>query len=109
MNWEFLLGLLLPAYGVGYVWLIKTAREDTALYTLVAKHLKGLLITAAVSVPMLAFMFAFLTDEPAQIRIDAVLLAMIVFMLILVTLWSLRFFKRITELPAKAIDIQRKP
>lgn len=101
MNWEFLLGLLLPAYGVGYVWLIKTAREDPILYWEVAKHLKSLFTTLIPAALIVAAMFAFGTDEADNAKLDAVTLAMIFVFLMTVTLWSLSFFRRIATLPPK--------
>jgi len=32
INLEFLFGIAIPAYGAGYVWMIKTARQDPVLY-----------------------------------------------------------------------------
>lgn len=108
MNWEFLLGILLPAYGFAYVWLIRTAREDPPLYKLVAKKLGQVCI---VLISMIAGLMWWLRhegvfDDPGS---DLIALPLVIVTIVIIfTAHSISFFNRIANLPPKS-NLESKP
>lgn len=101
MNWEFLLGLLLPAYGVGYVWLVKIARNDPALYSLLEKPLRIALIAVFV-LSLVASIWARENEAIADAASRNILFfgGLLVFLSSGILI-SLGMFRRITKLPPK--------
>jgi len=106
MNWEFLLGLLLPAYGAGYVWLIKSAREDSVMYFALEKHLGRLLLLLIPTLIIGIFAISYLANKVLDIRDTTAAISFIclLMLLVIITIWSFPFFKRITELPPKSTN-----
>lgn len=101
MNWEFLLGLLLPAYGVGYVWLIKTAREDPPLYAVVETQLKTLLVVFQLAMAVTAVFAIKFSNVSPVLKMDLGSLAVLSIILASVVQQSFPFFRRIAALPEK--------
>lgn len=101
ISWEFILGLFLPAYAAGHIWLIKVAREDTDLYKLVRYQIKKLCLSAIFAILVAAFGYAkFVVGT--QIAMDFALTIVLMLTLPLcVTLTSLPFFDRVAALPPK--------
>lgn len=109
VSWEFLLGLLLPAYGLGYLWLIKTAREDPVLYAEVEKPLWKICALLVVFGVLAFRSFHGSTEYPSEFRLSAMVLSGLLATLPTFILLSLSFFRRITRLPARQSQADAKP
>lgn len=95
------MGLLLPAYGVGYVWLIRTARDDPAMYAEVEKHLKRLLIALQVAFLVVTILVVEYSGFPDEFQRDTLSLSFVMILLTHIIQISFRFFRRIAALPPK--------
>ncbi|MDH2239095.1 hypothetical protein N5K27_22560 [Pigmentiphaga sp. GD03639] len=109
MNWEFLLGLLLPAYGAGYIWLIKTAREDPPLYRVIESQLKGICLAVAALLAVLAFAIPHVVEGPRPFMNGLGAFMLILIGMNMLLLQSLSLFRRISEMPPRTAQSHQEP
>lgn len=104
INWEFILGLLLPAYAAGHIWLIKVAREDRDLYFLVRRQIRKLCIATIATLLLLMGYVRFVMDIEAIQRDFAVTLGFLAILPMCVTITSLPFFDAVAALRRNEVD-----
>ena len=109
MNWEFLLGLLLPAYGAGYIWLIKTAREDPPLFSEIDSQLRVLIPIGSIALLVATGVVWASIDTDLAFARGISSLAVVLLMLLSLAYQSLAFFRRIAKLPPKATGSTTPP
>lgn len=101
MNWEFIIGLALPAYGIGFVWLTKTAREDPIMFAEIDKHLKVLLPLLLVSLTAFLALLVWVLGVRSDFVQAGISLVVVSMMCVVLTMQSLSFFRRIAALPPR--------
>lgn len=98
MDWKFLAGILLPAIGAGFVWLLGIARKDPALYAVL-----DIAISAALARTAGAFIGAgavvLWLAPPGEDRAAALALVAIALAGLIQTALLLPLFRRIAALP----------
>ncbi len=105
INWEFILGLLLPAFGAWHIWLIKTAREDRDLYKLVRRQTQRLCYASIFALLVVTMLVNFVLDYSPRDREILSTLGSLAMLALCITLTSLPFFDAVAALEPK----QTKP
>ena len=104
MRWDVFMAVVLPGFGVGYVWLIHLARHDSPLYFEIERTLRRRLpvFMGLIFLPLLWGGIGLQGRERWMVLGSGVILATLYLVLVL----SFPFFRRITTLPRQQHDQQ---
>lgn len=98
MDWKFLAGILIPAMGAGFVWLLGIARKDPTLFTVLDAAISAALARVAgafIGAGAIALWLA----PPGEDRAAAMVLVGIALAGVIQTALLLPLFRRIAALP----------
>jgi hypothetical protein len=101
VDWELLMGLVLPAYGAGYLWLTNVARNDPDLYLAIEFRLLASAIVALLFVVVVLLGVSLDEGIPVEVKREYQMLAFVFGVLAVYAISSRSFFREITRLPPK--------
>ena len=98
MNWQFLIGVLLPVIGAGFVWLIGVARKDPPLYGVIAQAIASVFayFTGCFAAMILALLWYFPSSDT---RASLIAVLALLILALLLTFMAGPLLRRIADLP----------
>jgi len=101
MDWKFILGIMLPAAGAGFIWLTGIARKDPPLFMEIEAVLKRWIPGALSAVMLMAgFTFWRYHDVEGSGIGDVLVITGLIVVALLQLRSALPFFGRVARLPA---------